>query len=249
MRLEGKVAIITGGARGQGAAEAKLFAREGAKVIVGDMLDQEGAAVAAEIAEAGGAAEYVYLDVTSEQDWNRAIEVAISRFGKLNVLVNNAGIWRGGVVEDTTSQQWDLILDVNLKGPFLGIKLVIPQMRNAGGGSIINVGSSASLVGDLRSAAYGASKGGLRMLTKSTAIQYAKEGIRVNAIHPGPVETPMYYAVRPDPESRAAGVARTVMGRIGIPEDIAYGALYLASDEASYVTGIDLAIDGGLTAQ
>ena len=249
MRLEGKVAIITGGARGQGAAEARLFAREAAKVVIGDVLDEQGAKVAEEIVESGGDALYVHLDVSKEEDWRLAIETTVSKFGKLNVLVNNAAILRPGLVEETTSEHWDAVLDVNAKGVFLGTKLAIPEMRKAGGGSIVNICSSAALVGDPRSAAYNASKGAARLFTKGTALQYGKDRIRANAIHPGPVDTAMLREVRPNPADRAAGIARTVLGRMATPEDIAYGALYLASDESSFVTGCDLAIDGGLTAQ
>ena len=166
MRLEGKVAIITGGARGQGAAEARIFASEGAKVVIGDVLDTEGTRVAAEIAEAGGDAVYVHLDVTSEGDWQGAIGTAVSRFGKLDVLVNNAAIWRGGNVEETSSDHWDAVLDVNAKGVFLGTKLAIPEMRKAGGGSIINVSSTAGLVGSNTSTAYSSSKGAVRLFTQ-----------------------------------------------------------------------------------
>ena len=249
-RLDGKVALISGGARGQGAAEARIFAREGAKVVIGDVLDAEGTRVAAEIAESGGDALFVHLDVTHEEDWRSAIGVATSSFGKLDVLVNNAGIWRRGRVEDTTVEDWDTIMDVNAKGVFLGTKLAIPEMRKAGGGSIINISSTAGLVGGPRSSAYTASKGAVRLFTKATAVQYAKEGIRANSIHPGPIDTPMIQQVwQGEEQNREAAIARTPLGRIGTPEDIAYGVLFLASDESSFMTGSELVIDGGSTAQ
>ena len=249
MRLEGKVALITGGARGQGAAEAMLFAREGAKVVIADVLDREGMAVAAEIAELGGEALYVHLDVSSETDWRQAVDTVISSYGKLDVLVNNAAIWRGGNVADTSSEQWDQVLAINAKGAFLGTKLAIPQMRNAGGGSIVNISSTAGLVGSRTSTAYSASKGAVRLLTKSTAVQYGAEGIRANSIHPGPIDTAMGDQVWPDAGSREETIERTVLKRLGTPDDIANGALFLASDESSFMTGTELVIDGGLTAQ
>ena len=249
-RLDGKVAIISGGARGQGAAEARIFAREGAKVVIGDVLDAEGTRVAAEISESGGDALYVHLDVTQEEDWRSAVEAAVSSFGKLDILVNNAGIWRRGRVEDTTVEDWDMIMDVNAKGVFLGTKLAIPEMRKAGGGSIINISSTAGLVGGPRSSAYTASKGAVRLFTKATAVQYAREGIRANSVHPGPIDTPMIQQVwQGEEQSREAALARTPLGRIGTPEDIAYGVLFLASDESSFMTGSELVIDGGSTAQ
>ena len=249
-RLDGKVAIISGGARGQGAAEARIFAREGAKVVIGDLLDAEGTRVAAEISESGGDALYVHLDVTQEEDWRSAVEAAVSSFGKLDILVNNAGIWRRGRVEDTTVEDWDMIMDVNAKGVFLGTKLAIPEMRKAGGGSIINISSTAGLVGGPRSSAYTASKGAVRLFTKATAVQYAREGIRANSVHPGPIDTPMIQQVwQGEEQSREAALARTPLGRIGTPEDIAYGVLFLASDESSFMTGSELVIDGGSTAQ
>ena len=250
MRLENKVALISGGARGMGAAEARMFAREGAKVVIGDVLDAEGTSAAAEIAESGGDALFVHLDVTHEEDWRSAIGAATSSFGKLDILVNNAGIWRRGRVEDTTVEDWDMILDVNAKGVFLGTKLAIPEMRKAGGGSIINISSTAGLVGGPRSSAYTASKGAVRLFTKATAVQYAQEGIRANSIHPGPIDTPMIQQVwHGEEQSREAALARTPLGRIGTPEDIAYGVLFLASDESSFMTGSELVIDGGSTAQ
>ena len=249
MRLQGKVALITGAARGQGAVEARMFAQEGAKVVLADVLDQEGAGVAAEIAEAGGDAVYVHLDVTNEDDWEAAVRSAVSSFGKLDILVNNAGIWRRGHVVETSTEQWDSVLDVNAKGVFLGTKAAIPEMRKAGGGSIVNISSTAGLVGSRTSTAYSASKGAVRIFTKSTAIQYASEGIRANSVHPGPIDTDMGDQVWPDADSRERSVARTALSRMGMPQDIAYGVLYLASDEAGFVTGSELVIDGGLTAQ
>ena len=249
MRLEGKVALITGAARGQGAAEARLFAQEGAKVILADVSDPEGIAVAAEIAEAAGDAIYVHLDVTDESEWDAAVQSAVTSFGKLDILVNNAGIWRRGHVMETSSEQWDDIMDVNAKGVFLGTKSAIPEMRKAGGGSIVNISSTAGLVGSKTSSAYSASKGAVRIFSKSTAIQYASEGIRANSIHPGPIDTDMGDQVWPDPTSREASISRTALSRIGTAQDIAYGALYLASDESSFVTGSELVIDGGVTAQ
>ena len=249
-RLDGKVALISGGARGQGAAEARMFAQEGAKVVIGDLLDTEGIAVAAEIAEAGGDALYVHLNVTSEDDWREAIQAAVSSFGKLNVLVNNAAIWRRGRVEDTSVEDWDAIMDVNAKGVFLGTKLAIDEMRKAGGGSIINISSTAGLVGSPRSAAYNASKGAVRLFTKATAIQYGREGIRANSIHPGPIDTAMIHGIwQGDERSREESIARTALGRVGTVEDIAYGAMFLASDESSFMTGSELVMDGGITAQ
>jgi NAD(P)-dependent dehydrogenase (short-subunit alcohol dehydrogenase family) len=214
-----------------------------------DVTDQEGMAVAAEIAEAGGDAHYVHLDVTNEDEWESAVKSAVASFGKLDILVNNAGIWRRGHVLETSSEQWDDIMDVNAKGVFLGTKAAIPAMRKAGGGSIINISSTAGLVGSKTSAAYSASKGAVRIFTKSTAVQYAAEGIRANSIHPGPIDTDMGDQVWPDATSREAAVARTAIARIGTADDIAYGALYLASDESSFVTGSELVIDGGVTAQ
>ena len=241
--------MITGGARGQGAAEARIFAREGARVVIADVLDQEGSAVAAEIAESGTDALYVHLNVSDEDNWREAIEATVSAYGKLDILVNNAAIWRSGHVADTSSDQWDQVLEINAKGVFLGTKAAIPEMRKAGGGSIVNISSTAGLVGSRTSTAYSASKGAVRLLTKSTAVQYGAERIRANSIHPGPIDTPMGDQVWPDASSREEAIDRTVLKRLGTPEDIANGALFLASDESSFMTGSELVIDGGLTAQ
>ncbi len=249
MRLENKVALISGGARGMGAVEAKLFAKEGAKVIIGDMLEDEGRKVEAEINEAGGDCVFVLLDVSDEDAWKRAVNEAVSRYGKLDILVNNAGIYRAHIVEETTADEWDQVMDINAKGVFLGTKHAIPAMRQAGGGSIVNISSVAGLVGSKQTTAYTASKGAVRLLTKSTAIQYAAEGIRDNSVHPGTIETPMTEELLAVEGKRAERTNRTPLKRLGRPEDVAYGALYLASDEASFVTGSELVIDGGRTAE
>ena len=249
MRLENKVALISGGARGMGAVEAKLFAEEGAKVIIGDMLEEEGRKVEAEINEAGGECVFVLLDVSSEEAWQNAVNEAVSRYGKLDILVNNAGIYRAHNVEETTSDEWDQVMDINAKGVFLGTKHAIPAMRDAGGGSIVNISSVAGLVGSRATSAYNASKGAVRLLTKSTSIQYASAGIRANSVHPGTIETPMTEGFLADPSMRQDRMDRTPIGRLGKPEDVAYGALFLASDEASFMTGSELVIDGGRTAE
>jgi NAD(P)-dependent dehydrogenase (short-subunit alcohol dehydrogenase family) len=250
MRLAGKVALISGGARGMGAAEARLFAHEGARVVIADVLETAAQKVAADIESAGGAAIAVRLDVTREADWQQAVATAESRFGALHILVNNAGVGSHGKVEDTSVEDWNRVMDINAKGVFLGSKAAIPAMRRAGGGSIINISSQLGLVGvDNSSPQYQASKGAVRLLTKATAIQYAAEGIRANSVHPGPVETPMTEARRSDPQAYKLTVSRIPLGRYGQPSDVANGVLYLASDESAWVTGSELVIDGGWTAQ
>ena len=250
-RLDGKVAFISGGARGMGAAEARLFAREGAKVAIGDILDDEGREVEAEINESGGDCLYIHLDVTSEANWQDAVAATVSRFGALHILVNNAGIGGvGGLVEDTSVEAWQRVMDINGKGVFLGTKAAIPEMRKAGGGSIINISSQLGIVAtDNSSAQYHASKGAVRILTKSTAIQYAGEGIRANSVHPGPVVTPMTERRRADPETYAVMRSRIPLGRFAEPVEVANAVLYLASDESSYVTGSEVVVDGGWVAQ
>ena len=249
MRLENKVALISGGARGMGAVEAKMFVQEGAKVVIGNVLDEDGKQTEAEINEAGGECVFVHLDVTDETAWQDAVAAAVDRFGKLDILVNNAGIARINNVEDTTSDEWDLVMDINAKGVFLGTKAAIPEIRKAGGGSIVNISSIAGLTGG-RTSSYAASKGAVRLLTKSTAIQYAGEGIRCNSVHPGVIETPMTTPMMLNTqEGRDLNASRHPLGRVGQPEDIAYGVLFLASDESSFMTGSELVIDGGLTAQ
>ena len=243
------MALISGGSRGIGAAEAWLFAKEGASVVIGDVLADEGRKVEAEITETGGRALFVKLDVASESDWKTAMRQTVQTFGKLDVLVNNAAIYSRILIEDTTVKEWDRIMAVNARGVFLGTKRAIPEMRKVGGGSIVNMSSTAGLIGSPHGGAYGASKGSVRLLTKFTAIQCAKDGIRANSIHPGPIDTEMIAANIGTPEGLAVSLARVPLGRIGAVDNVAYGALFLASDESSYVTGSELVIDGGATAQ
>ena len=250
-RLDGKVAFISGGARGMGAEEARLFAQQGAKVAIGDIIEEDGRKVEAEINEAGGECLFVRLDVTSEANWQDAIAATVSRFGALHILVNNAGIGGvGGLVEDTSVEEWELVMDINGKGVFLGTKAAIPEMQNAGGGSIINISSQLGIVAtDNSSPQYHASKGAVRILTKSTAIQFAPDGIRANSVHPGPVNTAMTERRREDPEAFALMRSRIPLGRFAEPIEIANAVLYLASDESGYVTGSEVVVDGGWVAQ
>ena len=250
MRLEGKVAFISGGSRGMGAEEARLFSQEGAKVVIGDLRESEGKQIEAEISERGGEILFVHLDVTSEESWANAITATVARFGKLDIVVNNAGIGAAGLVEDTTASDWDRVMEVNAKGVFLGTKAAIPALRQAGGGSIINISSQLGIVGsDHSSPHYQASKGAVRLFTKNAAMQYAKDRIRINSVHPGPIVTPMTETGRSNPDNYNRMLSKIPMNRYGRPEEVAYGVLYLASDEASFVTGSELVIDGGWTAQ
>ena len=250
-RLDGKVAFISGGARGMGAEEARLFAREGAKVAIGDVLDEEGRGVEAEINESGGDCLFIHLDVTSEANWQDAIAQTVSRFGALHILVNNAGIGgAGSSIADTPVEDWERVMDINGKGVFLGTKSAIPEMQKAGVGSIINISSQLGIVAtDNTSAEYHASKGAVRILTKATAIQYAPDNIRANSIHPGPVKTPMTESRRGDPAYVEVTHSRIPLGRYAEPIEIAYAVLYLASDESGYVTGSEVVVDGGWIAQ
>ena len=233
-----------------GAAEALLFAREGASVAIGDVLEDEGRKLVEQINETGSRAMFVSLDVTSESQWNEAVAATVKEFGKLDVLINNAGIGSHSRVEDTKLEDWDRVMDINAKGVFLGTKAAIPEMRRVGGGSIINISSQLGLVGtDISSPEYQSSKGAVRLFTKATAIQYAKDGIRANSVHPGPINTPMTEDSRGVAGNFELMVSRIPLGRYGEPEEVATGALYLASDESSFVTGSELVIDGGWTAQ
>ncbi len=249
MRLEGKVALISGGSRGQGASEAELFVKEGARVVVADILEPEGNALVAQIREGGGDASFIKLDVTSEDDWQDAVEFTLNTYGRLDILINNAAIYKRTPIVQTDLDEWNQIMDINSTGVFLGTKHAVPAMQKSGGGSIINISSTAGLVGSERGSAYGASKGSVRLFTKYTAIQHAGDGIRANSIHPGPIDTEMIKENISTPEDRAESEARVPLGRIGTVMDVAYGALFLASDESSFMTGAELVIDGGVTAR
>ena len=256
MRLEGKVALISGAASGVegelmgfGGAAARIFAKEGAKVVLTDINEESGQMTAAQINELGGEAMFLRLDVTNEQDWIDAVSATVSNYGRLDILVNNAGTGARFTVEDTSEEVWDTQMNIHAKGAFLGTKHAIPEMRKVGGGSIINVSSIYGLVGSETSTAYHAAKGAIRLFTKSAAIQYAKENIRVNSVHPGYAHTPLTQRGYADPEYFENIRSRIPIGRVGTAEDIAYGMLYLASDESSFVTGSELVIDGGTTAQ
>jgi cyclopentanol dehydrogenase len=250
-KLDGKVALISGGARGQGAAEAETFAREGAKVVFGDILDAEGQKVEAAIRAGGGEAVYVHLDVTDEADWQRAVQLAVGRYGGLHILINNAGIVIPRVrIEDRTVAEWDRVMAVNARGVFLGTRAAIPAMRRAGGGSIVNISSVAGIGQSLhQEPAYAASKGAVRIFTKVTAAQHAADKIRCNSVHPGPVDTEMLHSAMPDPEVLRRRLERVPLGRMGTVAEVVTAVLYLASDDAAYVTGSELVIDGGALAQ
>jgi NAD(P)-dependent dehydrogenase (short-subunit alcohol dehydrogenase family) len=249
MRLAGKVAVITGGASGMGQSEAAIFANEGASVVVGDILEAEGRQVVARIAAAGGKACFVKLDVTREEDWQQAVKNTVVNFGKLDVLVNNAGI-SGTFDPDTMSTAaWDTLMSVNAKGVFLGMKHAIPAMQQAGGGAIVNISSISGFVGQDRiHMAYNASKGAVRLMTKSAAVQHARDGIRVNSVHPGIMPPMRTSKASADPAWREKTLQAVPMKREGRVEEVAYAVLFLASDEASYITGAELVVDGGYLA-
>ena len=256
MRLKGKVALISGAASGVagelmgfGGAAARMFCQEGAKVVLGDINTDAGARTAAQIRAAGGDATFVKLDVTSEPDWIDAVAATVAAYGALNVLVNNAGTGARYTVEETTAAAWDGQMDVHAKGTFLGTKHAVPQMLKAGGGAIVNISSIYGLVGSPTSTAYHAAKGAIRLFTKSAAIQYAADNIRVNSIHPGYCHTPLTTRSYEDARHFAWIRERIPLGRVGNADDIAYGIVFLASDESSFMTGSELVIDGGTTAQ
>ena len=266
MRLEGKVALITGAATGLkgeimgfGGATAWLFSQEGAKVVLADIQEELGRKSASDIQEAGGDAMFVRLDVTNEQDWIDAIQIVVAKFGRLDILFNNAG---GGAdsgfavkdaysptsLEETTVEAWDRVMNINAKGVFLGSKHAVPEMRKAGGGSIINMSSIHGIVGTPRGVAYSSAKGAIRNFTKSAAAGYAKDGIRVNSIHPGNSLTARVVQRFPDGKYPDHWTSRVPMGRLGSADEVAEAVLYLASDESSFTTGAELVVDGGFLA-
>jgi 3(or 17)beta-hydroxysteroid dehydrogenase len=252
-RVKGKVAIVTGAAGGLGSAQASLLAKEGAKVVITDIDETQGNKVAEEIGQQGGEAIFLKHDVSSEQDWKGVIEKTLSEFAKLDVLVNNAGVILFKNIKDTTLEEWRWVIKVNLDSVFLGTKYAMEAMKESGGGSIINLSSTAGIVGTLDTSSYHASKGGVRIFTKAAALECSKAGydynIRVNSVHPGVIKTAMTKDLLEDEDSRKEVTDWHPIGHVGEPEDIAYGVLYLASDESKFVTGTELVIDGGWTAR
>ena len=247
-RLEGKVAIVSGGASGMGAEEARLFAREGAKVVLTDVIENDGRKVEAQIQETSGEAAFISADVTQEGDWARVIEGTLSRFGKLDILVNNAGIGTGAFPDPADTDGWHRIMAVNATGVFLGTKHAIPEMIKAGGGSIVNISSIMGFIGDdFQHPAYNASKGAVRIFTKATAVRYGPDGIRANSVHPGFM--PVMRTSDPDLGMREKLISQAPLRRSGEVHEVANRVLFLASDDASYITGTELVIDGGYIAR
>ncbi len=248
-RLNGKVAIITGAASGQGACEAEIFAKEGAKVVAVDVQMDLLQQVVSNIRDFGGEAVAIKLDVSSEEEWKKVIEHTVENYGQVDILVNNAGVIISNNIENCTSDEWNKIQNINSTGVYLGMKYAIAEMLKTGGGSIVNISSIDSLVGGSSSAAYAASKGSVRSLSRHTAIDYAKSNIRVNSVFPGYIITPMTAEQLTDDDRSEYIYSQTALPYLGNPEDVAYGVLYLASDEAKFVTGTELVIDGGFTAK
>jgi NAD(P)-dependent dehydrogenase (short-subunit alcohol dehydrogenase family) len=247
-RLKGKVALISGGARGQGAAEARLFVNEGAKVVIGDVLDDQASMLAREINARGRALVAIHLDVTRGADWRNAVATCEKEFGGLDVLVNNAGIFNTSGLEDTSEELWDAVVNINQKGVWLGMKEAIAAMRRRGGGAIVNISSVAGLTGSTGSTAYHGTKGAVRLLTKAAAVQFGPDGIRVNSVHPGLINTTMIDII-PKEQRDYYSKNAVPLRREGTPEEVAKLVLFLASDDSSYCTGAEFVIDGGLTAQ
>ena len=250
MRLEGKVAIISGASGGMGAEEARLFAREGAKVVIADILDDEGEAVVRQIEDTGGEAIYVHTDVTSAESWDATVQATLDKYGKVDILVNNAGISSGSHEDPLDIDGWNTIMDVNSTGVYLGTRAVIPAMLEAGGGSIVNISSIMGFVGgEGGHPAYHASKGAVRIFTKATAVRYGPDGIRANSVHPGFMPPMRSARAGRSDDDRNELIRLTPLRRTGETIEVANGVLFLASDEASFVTGTELVIDGGFIAR
>lgn len=248
MRLQNKVALITGAASGMGESTARVFAREGAKLVLTDVLDAEGEAVAASIRAGGADAVFVHHDVTQEADWQKALAAALQRYGRLDIAVNNAGI-SGGLPDKLDVAAFDRLMAVNARGTFLGMKFAIEYMRDAGGGSIVNVSSISGIVGqDFVHMGYNGAKGAVRTMTKSAAVQFGPAGVRVNSVHPGIMPPMRTSQTSADPGIRARVLEGVPLRRAGRVEELAHAVLFLASDEASYITGAELVVDGGLVA-
>jgi len=248
VRLEGKIALVTGAAAGMGESAARIFAREGAKVVVADLLEKEGGAVAASIVSAGGEAMFLRMDVSGEEQWREAVRATVKRYGRLDVLVNNAGI-SGAVRDRMSTEYFDKLMAINVRGTFLGMKYAIPEMQKAGGGAIVNLSSISGFVGqEFVHMGYNGAKAAIRMMTKSAAVQYAKDGIRVNSVHPGLMPPMRTSVTAADPKLREKLLESVPMRRPGRVEEAAYAILFLASDEASYITGTELVVDGGFLA-
>ncbi len=260
-RLDGKIAIISGGARGIGGETARRMAEHGAKVLIGDVLETEGAANAQAIRDAGGIAAYVHLDVTKAAAWENAVAVAVKNYGGVDILLNNAGAYITKPILETTQEDFALLVAVNLEGVFLGTKICAPEMIRraqtaAVGSAIVNISSVAGLVGSRNSPVYSMTKGGVRLFTKSTALEFAKRRVRCNSVHPGLIDTPMGNLAMNRPgsrrgsnEMREAFAKSHPIGRIGEPRDIASAVVFLSSDDAAFITGAEFAVDGGITAQ
>jgi NAD(P)-dependent dehydrogenase (short-subunit alcohol dehydrogenase family) len=248
VRLENKVALVTGGAHGMGQSIATLFAREGAKVGLADIVESEGAEVVKRIAAAGGEAFFIRLDVSDEQAWAQAMRAVTARYGRLDILVNNAGI-SGAVPDRMSVDYFDKLMAVNARGTFLGMKAAIPEMQQAGGGSIVNLSSISGVVGqEFVHMGYNGAKAAIRVMSKSAAVQFGKDGIRVNSVHPGLMPPMKTSVTSSDPAMREKVIAGIPLRRAGSADEAAYAVLFLASDEASYITGAELAVDGGYLA-
>ncbi|MGH9247164.1 MAG: glucose 1-dehydrogenase [Acidimicrobiales bacterium] len=251
MRLDGKVALVTGGASGMGRVASALFVAEGARVVLADVADEAGEATASALREAGGEAAYVHADVSQATEVEAAVAAAVTRYGALTVLYNNAGIFAAedDSVTSTGEEVWHRTIDINLKGVFLGCKYGVPAMIESGGGSIVNVASFVALMGAATpQVAYTASKGGVLAMTREIAVEFARKGVRCNALCPGPIDTPLLQELLADPARRQRRLVHIPMGRFGHAEEVAKAALFLASDDSSYMTGASLVVDGGITA-